>query len=113
MPAKCPSDGKGSSPFSGSLTFLSILIGIFTYSLGNALELKGTYPQAYPWYSLTLISGLSAFLTAVICFLLHTYEGEVMPRRCNTLVKIFFVFVIASCGLGVPLVGLWVFIITP
>ena len=96
--------------FSGSLTFLSILLGIFTFSLVNAIKLRGTYPEAYAWYSLTLISGVSIVLSALICTMSFFYRNNVNNKTCGLFITILFSIVLTISGLGVPLIGLWLFL---
>lgn len=95
--------------FSGSLTFLSILLGIFTFSLVNAIKLRGTYPEAYPWYSLTWITGVSILLSGLICSISLLYHDKLEAGGLTVLVTILFFIMLVICGVGVPLIGLWLF----
>ena len=62
--------------FSGSLTFLSILIGVFTFTLVNSISSKGTLPDAYPWYTVTIVTGLSLILSSVVCISSFSSNNE-------------------------------------
>ncbi len=97
--------------FSGSLTLLSILLGIFTFSLVNAMKLKGTYPEVYPWYAITAITGTAISLSSIICILsFFSYHNPTSKTRRRSII-VLFVFVLITCGIGVPLIGLWIFLI--
>lgn len=103
------SNKKGEQLFSSALTFLSILLGVFTFSLVSAVKLRGTYPEAYAWYCLTLISGISIVLSGIICTLSFICYNRTMNKGLERLVNTLFFIILGICGLGVPLIGFWLF----
>jgi hypothetical protein len=94
--------------FSGALTLLSILLGVFTFAIVRAMHWKGTYPEAYPWYAVSFFSGLSIVLSSIIC--ISSYFSETGSNRWKSIINALFVIVLIMCGVGIPIMGMWIFI---
>jgi hypothetical protein len=94
--------------FSGALTLMSILLGVFTFAIVSAIDLKGTYPEAYPWYAVSFFSGLSIVLSSIIC--ISSYFSESESTRWGSVVNCLFLIVLIMCGVGIPVMGMWIFI---
>jgi hypothetical protein len=87
--------------FNGSLTLMSILLGVFTLALANATYLKGE-SEAVPWYVLCLISGISVITTSLVCY-------GCFQHKWTTFIRYAFPVTLFLCGIGIPVVGAIIF----
>lgn len=95
--------------FGTALTFLSILLGVFTFSLMYSVKWKGE-PEGDPWDLLALVAGFGIIcsgLIAAISFLY--YEKPVTPNVKRMLIFLVYAMILIS-GFGTPSVGLWLYI---
>ena len=94
--------------FSVALTFLSILLGVFTFSLMNAVKWKGSV-EGQPWFLLTLVSGFGIIASGIISAISFYHHS----RPINPFLEKFLIFLLFSilviCGLGTPMVGFWLY----
>ena len=94
--------------FSVALTFMSILLGVFTFSLMNAVEWRG-FPKGKPWNLLALVTGFGIFssgIIAAISFLYYTKPIKLFLKK--TLIFLVYAMVLI-CGFGTPIVGFWLY----
>jgi hypothetical protein len=95
--------------FGAALSFLSILLGVFTFSLANAIKWVNE-PESYPWILLALVTGfgiVASGIIAVICF--RHYSKPIKPALKRG-VAILVYTMLLICGLGTPVIGLWLYL---
>ena len=94
--------------FSSALTFMSILLGIFTFSLMYAIKWKGE-AQGKPWNLLACVTGFGIFSSGVIATISFLY----FTKPINPFLKKILVFLVyamlITCGFGTPIVGWWLY----
>jgi len=101
-------DGAQERLLSGFLTFISILLGVFTYSLVESLKSKGLV-TGRPWDVLAIISGFSISASGVISLVLFYYSNKPIPLIWGVIIIFLFVAILATCSIGVPIIGWWIY----
>ena len=94
--------------FSVALTFLSILLGVFTFSLMNAVKWKG-YNEGRPWYLLMLVTGFGIIASGIISAISFYYHSKEISPIMEKLLIFLLYSILVICGLGTPIVGFWLF----
>ena len=94
--------------FSVALTFLSILLGVFTFSLMNAVKWKG-YNEGRPWYLLMLVTGFGIIASAIISAISFYHHSRAISPIMEKLLIFLLYSILVICGLGTPIVGFWLF----
>ena len=88
--------------FGGSLSLLSILVGVFTLALAKAIQLKGG-SGALPWYALLVICGISVLATSGVSYCCYKRKGL-------RYVQIVFPIILFLLGICIPILGLIIFV---
>ncbi len=95
--------------FSGTQTLISILLGVFTLALMQAITFEGVYPQVKGWYALFITTGSSIILSTVLCIICFFTNGQnISPCRKKFVISLF-VLILVICGVGTPVSGLIIF----
>jgi hypothetical protein len=94
--------------FSGFLAFLSILLGVFTFSLVESFKYKGL-PMGLPWNVLSITSGLSIMASGIISLVMFYYGGRPVPLVWSMIIIFLFTAVLLTCSIGVPFIGWWMY----
>ena len=94
--------------FSGSLTFLSILLGVFTFALMNAIKWKGLDAEK-PWMLLVLVTSFGIFSCSLISIISFYSLNRYIPNILEKMVYILMYAVLIISGFGTPIVGLWLY----
>jgi hypothetical protein len=95
--------------FPAALTFLSILLGVFTFSLMNAVKWKGQV-ESGPWNLLTLVTGFGIVASGIISAASFYHQSRPINPIVEKLLIGLMYSILVICGLGTPLVGLWLYL---